>query len=143
MKKLNSLLAVALMSLSSIALATNQLTVVNPATLHWYPANDLRGAEVAIISGNPDKKEPFIARVKLPSHFEVPIHTHHINEYDTVISGAIYIGTGTEFNPKNLQKIPAGSFVMIPAHVPHYLLTKQETVLQVNGMGPWGMVYQR
>lgn len=128
---------------TAVALAASPVVVVNPDTLKWQPAADLPGAEFAVMSGNPEKHEPFIARVKLPANFKIPVHTHHINEYDTVVSGAIYLGTGAKFDAKHTQEISAGSFVMIPAKVQHYIFTKEETVLQVNGMGPWGMVYKK
>jgi anti-sigma factor ChrR (cupin superfamily) len=143
MKKMMTSLVVALTLSSSMAFAANKLTVLSPSDLQWFPATDLKGAEVAIVSGNPEKKEPFIARVKLPANFQIPVHTHHINEYDTVISGALYVGTGAKFDADNGEKISAGSFVLIPAKLQHYIWTKEETVLQVNGMGPWGMVYKK
>ncbi len=127
----------------NFAIAANQPTIVKPDTLKWQPANDLPGAEVAMMSGDPDKKEPFIARVRLPANFHIPVHSHHINEYDTVISGAFYLGIGNKVDANHMQKLSAGSFVMIPAKLPHYAWTKQVTILQVNGMGPWGMVYKK
>ena len=128
--------------LSTTLFAANQPNIVNQDSLKWQPANGLKGAEVAVISGNPEKKGPFIARVKLPANFEIPVHMHHINEYDTILSGAIYLGTGKTTYLNNTKEILAGSFVMIPAKLQHYAFTKEETILQINGMGPWGMVYK-
>lgn len=36
-------------------------------------------------------------------------------------------------------KVPAGSSVIIPTDSPHYFVTKDETMLQVHGIGPWGI----
>lgn len=133
---------VAIVSVGPLALAANTPFIVKADTLQWQPANGLPGAQVAMIAGDPEKKEPFIARVKLPANFHTPVHSHHINEYDTVISGGWYLGTGSKYDINHVQKIAAGSFVMIPAKVQHYAWNKEETILQVNGMGPWGMVYK-
>lgn len=141
MKRIALNLAVALTLASTMSFAVIKPVVVNPDTLQWHPANDLQGAEVAVISGNPEKKEPFIARVKLPANFKIPVHTHDINEYDTVMTGTLYLGSGAKFDTDHALEVPAGSFVMIPAKLQHYAWTKEETILQVNGVGPWGMIY--
>lgn len=135
--------AVFLMGISLQTYAANEPTIVNPDTLKWAPSKSLPGAEVALISGNPEKKGPFIARVKLPANFQIPVHMHAINENDTVLSGKLFLGIGTEMNTEQGMEVPAGGFVMIPAKLSHYAWTKEETILQINGMGPWGMIYKK
>ncbi|QLH41446.1 MAG: hypothetical protein HWD59_01050 [Coxiellaceae bacterium] len=39
------------------------------------------------------------------------------------------------------MKLVAGSFVAIPAGVPHFGWTNEETVLQITGVGPWKINY--
>jgi quercetin dioxygenase-like cupin family protein len=126
----------------TMAYAADQHIIMKSEALEWQPAKGLKGAEVAILSGNPEKNEPFIARVKLPAHFQLPVHTHNMIEYDTVISGALYLGAGATAAADRVQEMSAGSFFMIPAQLEHYGWTKEETVLQINGVGPWGMVYK-
>src|SRR5688572_7480102 len=138
MKKIITSLFIALLSAGTLAFAANEAIILKSDTLQWHPANGLQGAEVAVLSGNPEKKGPFIARVKLPANFQIPVHSHNINEYDTVISGVLYFGTGTKIDADDVQEIHPGSFLMIPAKLQHYAWTKEETILQVNGMGPWG-----
>lgn len=137
-----SLLALLFFVVDITFAASNQAVIVKPDNLQWLPANGLPGAEVALISGDPEKPGPFIARVKLPANFQIPVHTHSINEYDTVLSGTLYLGTGKNADVNQAQAIPAGAFVMIPAHIQHYAFTKDETILQINGQGPWGMIYK-
>jgi hypothetical protein len=44
--------------------------------------------------------------------------------------------------PAKLKAYPAGSFVMIPAGLPHFAATKQGPVIvQLNGTGKWGTDY--
>ena len=142
MKKLIVGLVLALSLVGAAVAAPNKLVVVNSDSLQWKPANGLPGAEVAVISGDPTKKEPFIARIKLPANFTIPAHTHAINEYDTVISGVLNVGVGKTVDMNHGDAISAGSFIMIPAKLSHYAWTKEETILQINGVGPWGMIYK-
>lgn len=143
MKIKSVFLSMALIAMATSSFAVNQPIIIKSDAIQWQPAKDLPGAEVAVIAGNPQKHEPFVARVKLPANFQIPVHTHNINEYDTVISGAIYLGIGSKFDAESTQEINAGNFVMIPAHTSHYSLTKEETVLQISGIGPWGMIYPK
>ncbi len=134
--------AITAVALSGMAQAASINPVLPDATLNWKDARTLPpGAQVAILSGNPTKAEPFVARVKLPANFVIPPHSHPVAEYDTVLSGALYIGTGKEVNTDNGTELPVGSFVKMPAKQVHYSWTKEETVLQISGMGPWGTHY--
>jgi len=81
--------------------------------------------------------------VKFPANYTVQPHHHVIDEYDTVISGTYYLGTGDKVNTDNGIALVAGSFAKIPAKINHYGWTKEETVLQISGMGPWGVIYQK
>lgn len=142
MKKILVCLVVTVTLLVNVqAHSKSEPVVVSSDSLQWMAANGLPGAKVAIVSGNPEKKEPFIARIKLPANFQIPVHQHAINEYDTVISGILYLGVGDKADKSQVIKISKGNFVMIPAKLLHYGFTKKETVLQVNGVGPWGMIY--
>jgi len=49
------------------------------------------------------------------------------------------VGMGNTVDNDNAKEFPEGSFVMIPAHTNHYSFTKEETEVQVSGVGPWGM----
>jgi quercetin dioxygenase-like cupin family protein len=126
-----------------------QAKPINPilpdaTTLKWTEVTNMApGAKVAVLMGNPAKKEPFIARIKLPAGYTVPVHSHPVNEYDTVISGTWYLGTGNTINPAETMALPTGSFVSIPAHHSHYGITKEETIIQISGVGPWGMIYPK
>jgi len=37
--------------------------------------------------------------------------------------------------------LPAGSFMVMPAGTRHYAWTKEETVIQIHGVGPTGTTY--
>jgi quercetin dioxygenase-like cupin family protein len=136
-----SMLALALSS-TVMANTTVKPSLFLPDTLVWKDAPEMPGAKIAVLIGNPAKKEFFVARLKLPANYVVRSHTHLINEYDTVISGMYYLGTGTKADTNVGVALTAGSFFFIPPNLPHYGYTKEETTLQISGTGPWGMVYK-
>jgi quercetin dioxygenase-like cupin family protein len=64
------------------------------------------------------------------------------DELATVIQGIWYVGAGARFDAAKLKAYPAGSFVMIPAGVPHFVATKKGPVIvQLNGTGRFGTDY--
>ena len=133
---------IATLALSGVVQAANMKPVL-PDSLNWQDARTLPpSAKVAILSGDPTKKEPFIARVKLPANYTIPPHSHPVPEYDTVLSGTLYVGTGDKVNKETGTELPAGSYIKMPTKQVHYSWTKEETILQINGTGPWGTIYQ-
>jgi quercetin dioxygenase-like cupin family protein len=117
-------------------------TIVQPDALKWaQPPTLPAGAQVAVLLGSPAKAGPFVLRLRFPAGFTVPPHKHSQDELVTVISGAFGIGSGETLDPAAIQVLPPGSFVHLPAGMPHYARTAVETVLQVNGMGPFDVVY--
>jgi quercetin dioxygenase-like cupin family protein len=44
------------------------------------------------------------------------------------------VGTGDKYDPAMLQGYPAGSFVLIPAGIPHFVAAKESAVIvQLSG----------
>ncbi len=67
---------------------------------------------------------------------------HPRDELATVIEGTWYVGEGTKFDAGKLKSYPAGSFVFIPAGVPHFVAAKEGTVVvQLTGVGKWQTDY--
>jgi quercetin dioxygenase-like cupin family protein len=53
-----------------------------------------------------------------------------------VIEGTWYLGKRTKFDSAKLTGCPAGSFIIIPAGVPHFVAAKEGTVVvQLSGVG--------
>ena len=138
-------LVVSALALSCVAHAeTIKPITPDSDTIKWRDAIGLpKGAKVAILTGNPEKNEFYVARLKLPANYEVPVHFHPKNEYDTVISGTYYFGTGDKADNQEGTALPSGSFVMFPAKTHHYGWTKEETVLEISGIGPWGTIHPK
>lgn len=52
------------------------------------------------------------------------------------MEGTWYLGIGERFDEASLKAYPAGSFILIPAGVPHFLATRDDPVIvQVSGHG--------
>jgi quercetin dioxygenase-like cupin family protein len=138
-----SLGAVALYSAATQAPASDAHHTVVPAdAVKWGPAPPSLppGAQAAVLLGNPGKEGPFVLRLKFPTRFIVPPHRHSKDELVTVISGALAVAAGEKLDPA-AKPLPAGSFVHLPAGMPHYAMASGETVVQINGTGPFDVIY--
>ena len=116
---------------------------VNSGDLHWgaAPAVFPKGAEMAVLSGDPGKAESYVVRLKMPSAYKIPAHWHPTSEYVTVISGSFHIGMGDKLDETNGIELKAGGFGVAPEHMNHYAWTTQDTIVQVHGLGPFALTY--
>lgn len=80
-------------------------------------------------------------RLKLPTGFHIPPHTHPKPEIVTVLSGVLLLGEGAAADQGKTKALPAGSFFAMSPGMQHYVYTDQETVLQLNSVGPWALTY--
>lgn len=126
-----------------VALAgTSRVLIVTPSDLKWVDANALpAGAKVAVIEGKMDKKGPITVRIKLPADYKVPAHWHPGGERVTVLSGTFNFGLGDKLDPQMTKALGPGSVIIMPPKTKHFAWTKEETVIQLNDMGPWGITY--
>jgi quercetin dioxygenase-like cupin family protein len=118
-------------------------TVVRSDAVKWgaAPPSLPPGAQGAVLLGNPAKEGPFVLRLKFPAGFTVPPHRHSKDEFVTVISGAFAISSGEKVDRASLQPLPPASFVHLPAGMPHYAVAEVESVVQINGVGPFDVIY--
>ncbi len=117
---------------------------VLPQEIQWGPASPKLppGAQMAVLLGDPAAPgELYVFRAKLPDGYMVPPHTHPMDEHVTVIQGTMTVGFGTERDPSQMQELPTGSYVRLPAGEPHYNRMKGETILQFHGIGPYDITY--
>src|ERR1043165_3801375 len=78
------------------ALADDMKMPLNASQIKWEPAPPVlpKGAEIAVLSGDPSKDGPYVLRLKMPTGYKVPAHNHPTAETVTVISGKFHIGMG-------------------------------------------------
>jgi quercetin dioxygenase-like cupin family protein len=139
-----SLSAAAMLGAVTPALAqAHHHTVVHGDEVKWGPAPPSLppGAQAAVLLGSPAKEGPFVLRLKFPSGFTVPPHRHSKDEFVTVISGKFGIASGEKLDRAAAKPLPPGSFVRLPAGMPHYAVADGETVVQINGVGPFDVTY--
>ena len=118
-------------------------TVVSGDAVKWGPAPPSLppGAQAAALLGSPAKEGPFVLRLKFPAGFIVPPHRHSKDEFVTVISGTFAIASGEKVDRASLQPLPTASFVHLPAGMPHYAWAEAEAIVQINGVGPFDVIY--
>ena len=116
--------------------------MVTPADLKWADVPSLPpGAKLAVIEGPMNEAKPFTMRLRLPADYQIPAHFHSAIEHVTVISGTFNMGTGDKLDTKATRALGAGSIAIMPPGTRHFGWTKEETVVQVHGMGPWTVTY--
>jgi quercetin dioxygenase-like cupin family protein len=125
------------------AMAEDAHTVVQANGVKWAaaPPSLPKGAQIAVLYGDPSKEGSFVYRLKFPAGYKVPPHMHPNDENVTVISGTVHIGTGDKLDPKKGEAVKPGGYFHMPKGMHHFGWVTEETVLQLNGVGPIGVTY--
>jgi len=129
-------------ALVSPACADDMHKIIKPDALQWGPSPRLpKGAQVAVLHGNPGQEGHYIILAKLPDGYAVPAHWHSQTENVTVISGTFHVGTGDKLDKSKGEALKAGGFFSSGAKMRHYAWATGETIIQVSGMGPFDITY--
>ena len=100
------------------------------------------GAKVAVVKGDPSKAGDFTVRLKFPADFTVPPHHHPGDETVRVVSGGpLHYGMGDKVDMAHVGTLEKGYHVTMGAGMNHFAHAPAATVLQVNGTGPFAIVY--
>ena len=133
--------AVALIALSTSVMAQDKEMRATPDELIWKenPAFP-KGVQIATLVGDPTKAgDVVVLRIKFPSNFQMPPHTHPYSEVVTLISGPVGTSHGEKFE-RNGEMLKPGSVWVYPAKHAHYAWTgNEEAILQVQFTGPGGI----
>jgi quercetin dioxygenase-like cupin family protein len=98
------------------------------------------GCQMLVLYGDVAKPGEFAVRFKYPARYRIGPHTHAGDEHATVISGGpFHIAVGDTFDEKasSGKTLHVGDLVVVPAGIHHFAWMEGETVLQVNGIGPF------
>jgi hypothetical protein len=127
----------------SAALADDMKAPVNASDLKWGPAPGVlpKGAQLAVVSGDPFKDGPYVVRLKVPNGYKIPAHNHPTTEGVTIISGNFHIGMGDKLDESKAMELTAGGYGEAPAKMNHYAFATSDTVVQVHGQGPFAITY--
>ena len=115
---------------------------VQPTALQWVaPAAYAKGAQLALVRGDPSKPGMYVVRLKVPAGFKIAAHSHPNDENVTVLSGSFNVGTGDRLDESKGEKVIQGGYSFVAKAMTHYAWFTEETVLQLHGMGPQGVTY--
>ena len=108
---------------------------LTPEQVRWFtPPYYNDGRQRAHLFGDSNKRGAWVDRVKMPGGKRVLAHTHPQDELVTVIEGTWYLGEGDRFDSAKLKGYPSGSFIVIPAGVPHFVAAMEGSVIvQLSG----------
>jgi hypothetical protein len=122
---------------------TSHAIVALPSAVTWGPAPAVlpAGAQAAVLEGDPSKPGPFTLRLLLPADYRIPPHYHPAIEHVTVLKGTFFVGMDQTFDPSKVSELPTGTFAALQPGVRHFALTKGEAIIQLHGVGPWGLIY--
>jgi hypothetical protein len=111
--------------------------------IQWGPAPAIfpKGAEMAVLQGDPSKAEEFTVRLRMPNGYKIAPHTHPTVENVTVLKGTFFAGMGEQFSEASLKAFPRDAFASIPANHAHYAMARGQTIVQVHGLGPFVLTY--
>jgi quercetin dioxygenase-like cupin family protein len=116
---------------------------MNPAQMKWGPAPPglPKGAQAAVLSGDPDKKGMFTIRLKFPAGYRVMPHHHPTDELVTVVNGQVSLGMGSSFNRAKAKSMIQGGYIVMPADMNHYGFTGTGATIQITSNGPFEITY--
>jgi quercetin dioxygenase-like cupin family protein len=117
--------------------------MVMAADIKWGPTPSglPPGSEAAVLEGNPAVAGLFTMRAKIPAGYKIMPHSHPADEHITVLEGTCYMGRGDKYDEMSATEMPVGAFAVMKAGTRHYFYTKTPCVIQLHGMGPWGITY--
>jgi len=125
-----------------VVLAQTEVIIATPSDLKWTDVTSLPpGAKIAVIEGKMNEEGPITARIRLPANYGVPAHWHPGVERVTVLSGTFNYGMGDKLDQQKTMALGPGSVIVMQPRMNHFAWTKDETVFQLNVMGPWGINY--
>ena len=129
------MLLAAVTSVLTWAPTKREIIGVTPEQVRWFtPPYYKDGRQRAQLVGDSSQGGAWIDRVKIPAGGRALAHTHPQDELVTVIQGTWYLGEGERFDSTKLKGYPAGSFIVIPAGVPHFVAAQEGTVVvQLSG----------
>jgi hypothetical protein len=110
--------------------------------MNWVnaPAALPMGAKLATLRGDVVKPGALVFRLKLPAGYQLKPHSSPSLESLIVISGTFNFGSGEKFDKARTFALSEG-FKHWLDESPYFGWTTEETVIQIEGAGPWTVNY--
>lgn len=116
--------------------------MLTPADLKWSDVPSLPpGAKIAVIEGKMGEAVPFTVRLRFPADYKIAAHWHPAVERVTVLSGTFNMGMGDKLDTSKTTALGPGGLAIMQPKTNHFAWTKEETIVQLHGIGPWGITY--
>src|SRR6476661_5270451 len=102
---------------------STQHVALQDADLKWGDAPPAfeRGAQLAVLSGDPGKPGLFVIRIKAPAGYKVANHFHPADEHVTLLDGDVTLQMNDGAQTQGLTR---GAYVLLPAQMHHGVSTK-------------------
>lgn len=115
---------------------------INADEIKWgdTPPALPKGAQLAVLNGDPSKKGTFTIRLKMPDGYKIPPHWHTQDEQLTIVSGTLVLHVGDTMAAPS-HDLGAGAYHFLPGKMHHAAEAKGETVVQIHGKGPFDIHY--
>ena len=124
------------------AVTAKAAVMINAKDIKWgdAPPDLPKGAQLAVLFGDPSKSGPFTLRLKAPDGYVIAPHWHTQDEQLTIVSGTIVMHMGDTMTAE-AHDLEVGAFHFLPGKMHHGAEAKGETVVQITGMGPFDIHY--
>ena len=117
--------------------------LVTPDQMKWAPVDVIPGGQLAVVSGNPAKNEPFVLEVRWPEGSKIGPHWHTQTERITILSGTGAIGMGDSLDLQRGTPMPAGAYGEMPGKMHHWFVARTALVMLIEGDGPFDVNFVR
>ena len=136
-------LSCALLVFAGSALWGQAKPTAQATALQWGPAPAVfpKGAELAVVTGDPAKAAPFTIELKMPDGYRILPHFHPTDEIVEVKEGTFLYAMGDAFDLAKTKAMKPGDKGAIPALMHHYAMAKGPTIVAVSAMGPFALTY--
>ena len=122
---------------------SDQVVPLDPEGFMIASPSDLMPAEggrSVAVYGNSREPGLYVVRITFPPGQGSRPHFHDQARLITVVKGTWWVSTGAAsdvYDPDNMRRVEAGSFIYEPPYGHHYDMAKDETVtVQIMGIGP-------
>jgi len=122
--------------------AKPEAVMINAKDIKWgdAPPDIPKGAQMTVLYGDPTKKGQYAVRLKAPDGYKIPPHWHTQDEQLTILQGTLVLHMGDTMT-SDAHDLDAGAFHFLPGKMHHGAETKGETVVQIQGAGPFDIHY--
>ncbi len=119
-----------------------EAVMLNASDVQWgdAPPDFPKGANLAVLFGDPAKAGPFAMRFKMPDGYKIAPHWHSQDEQLTILSGTFVLHMGDTMDAP-AHELTVGGFHFLPAKAHHAAEARGEVIVQVNGTGPFDIHY--